>query len=154
MHRIIQHLLIALSILGLFTCSKTPVNIPADARVIIVGAGAAGLNAGRVLNEKGVNFTIVEASDQVGGRLRKNTEFADFPLDVGAEWIHGNKALTYRWARREDVALYKDESDMVLWYGDRYLPVDDADFPECMSSDDLGQLVLKIKRDYPIISLA
>ncbi len=25
---------------------------------------------------------------------------------------------------------------------------------ECMSSDDLGQLVLKIKRDYPIISLA
>ncbi len=30
----------------------------------------------------------------------------------------------------------------------------DLPSPKCMSSDDLGQLVLKIKRDYPIISLA
>ncbi len=55
---------------------------------LIIGAGAAGITAGHVLNEHGVDFTIFEASDTCGGRIRKVDGFADFPIDVGAEWIH------------------------------------------------------------------
>ncbi len=50
--------------------------------VIIIGAGLAGLCCGRVLEEEGVSFTIVEASDGVGGRIR--TDLVEgFRLDRG-----------------------------------------------------------------------
>lgn len=57
-------------------------------KVIIVGAGAAGLAAGYLLKRYGVDFEIIEAAPVYGGRLKKSSNFTDFPLDVGAEWIH------------------------------------------------------------------
>ena len=57
-------------------------------KVIIVGAGAAGLAAGYLLKYYGVDFEILEASPVYGGRLKKADDFADFPIDLGAEWIH------------------------------------------------------------------
>ena len=56
--------------------------------VIIVGAGAAGLAAGYLLQHHNINFQILEASSGFGGRVRRNNDFADFPIDIGAEWIH------------------------------------------------------------------
>ena len=57
-------------------------------KVIIVGAGAAGLAAGYLLKRYEVDFEIIEASPVYGGRLKKSFDFADFPIDIGAEWIH------------------------------------------------------------------
>ena len=56
--------------------------------VIIVGAGAAGLSAGFLLKQRGVDFTIVEAAPVHGGRMKRDSSFADFPLSLGAEWLH------------------------------------------------------------------
>ncbi len=43
-------------------------------RVIVVGAGLAGLTcARRVLNERGAEVAVFEASDGVGGRVRTAT---------------------------------------------------------------------------------
>jgi len=51
-------------------------------QIIIVGAGLAGLCCALKLSEKGIPYTIVEASDGVGGRIR--TDFVDdFVLDRG-----------------------------------------------------------------------
>ncbi len=51
-------------------------------RVIIVGAGLAGLAAARHLTRRGVEVTVLEASDAVGGRVR--TDLVDgFRLDRG-----------------------------------------------------------------------
>ncbi len=57
-------------------------------KVIIIGAGSAGLMAGYWLNQHNVDFTILEASSRFGGRVKKIEGFADFPIDLGAEWIH------------------------------------------------------------------
>jgi monoamine oxidase len=56
--------------------------------VLIIGAGAAGLAAARVLEQNQIKYTILEATDRHGGRLKADTAFADFPVDLGAEWIH------------------------------------------------------------------
>ena len=55
---------------------------------MIIGAGAAGLTAGFLLQQQGIPFEIIEASSSYGGRLKKNHSLADFPLDLGAEWLH------------------------------------------------------------------
>ncbi len=50
--------------------------------VLIVGAGLAGLCCARRLQEKGVSFQILEASDGLGGRVRTD-EVDGFLLDRG-----------------------------------------------------------------------
>ena len=61
----------------------------ASHRVIIVGAGAAGLAAGDHLIAAGSEVTLLEASARAGGRIRHLDGFADFPIELGAEEVHG-----------------------------------------------------------------
>eukprot|EP00980_Cylindrotheca_fusiformis_P013052 scaffold3267_cov140-Cylindrotheca_fusiformis.AAC.14 len=60
--------------------------------VVIVGAGAAGIAAARQLGKSGIHsVTILEASHQWGGRIRKMDHFVDYPIDLGASLIHDPK---------------------------------------------------------------
>lgn len=55
--------------------------------VIVLGAGAAGIGAGRRLAAASVDFLILEARDRIGGRAHAiASEIA--PLDLGCEWLH------------------------------------------------------------------
>lgn len=62
-------------------------------KVLIIGAGAAGLTAGHVLNQYNIDFEILEASSVYGGRVKEIQGFADFPIDLGAEWIHTDPSI-------------------------------------------------------------
>lgn len=69
-------------------CSEDEVAKPEfRGKVIIIGAGAGGLSSGHLLQQKGVEFEILEASSIFGGRMRIDTDFADFPIPLGAEWL-------------------------------------------------------------------
>ena len=56
--------------------------------VLIIGAGAAGMSSAFLLAQQGIDFQILEASSTYGGRMKHNTSFADFPIPLGAEWLH------------------------------------------------------------------
>ena len=62
-------------------------------KVLIIGAGSAGMIAGYVLNKYGIDFEIVEAASGFGGRVKEIEDFADFPIDLGAEWIHDKPSI-------------------------------------------------------------
>lgn len=66
-----------------------------DGKVIVIGAGIAGMYAAHLLKSKNVNVQILEASATFGGRIRELVGFADFPIELGAEEIHGNKTDWY-----------------------------------------------------------
>ena len=51
-------------------------------RIVIVGAGVAGLTAARTLHRAGADVTVYEASDAVGGRVRSDV-VRGFTLDRG-----------------------------------------------------------------------
>jgi len=75
------------------TITVTSSSTPFNGNVIIVGAGAAGLAAAKKLEEAGIRYQILEATDHYGGRIQKSEDFADFPIDLGAEWIHTDKSI-------------------------------------------------------------
>lgn len=58
-----------------------------EKRVVIVGAGPGGLTAGMILAGRGLDVTIVEKQDRVGGR---NAELraGDFSFDTGPTFLH------------------------------------------------------------------
>jgi len=60
-------------------------------RVLVVGAGAAGLGAARALADAGVAVEVVEARDRIGGRIH-TTELhrpgrAPMAVELGANWL-------------------------------------------------------------------
>jgi monoamine oxidase len=63
-------------------------NLPSEVDVAVIGAGAAGIAAGRRLAEAaGVSVLVLEARERAGGRswtVEKN----GLPLDLGGEWLH------------------------------------------------------------------
>lgn len=63
--------------------------------VIIIGAGAAGLMAGRLLAKAGKKVTVLEARDRTGGRIHSINDTSFFEgAELGAEFIHGNLPVT------------------------------------------------------------
>ncbi|KRX03353.1 Ankyrin repeat-containing domain [Pseudocohnilembus persalinus] len=55
--------------------------------VIILGAGAAGIGAGRSFLKIGIKPLILEAQDIAGGRARSEN-FNGYTIDLGGQWIH------------------------------------------------------------------
>ncbi|XP_033646178.1 polyamine oxidase 7-like [Asterias rubens] len=59
------------------------------AKVLILGAGASGLQASRILHDAGMDdFIIIEGADQIGGRVQSTT-FANRTIELGAGWTYG-----------------------------------------------------------------
>ncbi len=60
------------------------------ADVLVVGAGAAGLAAGRDLGAAGLKVCVIEARDRIGGRIHTlHDSSVEIPIELGAEFIHG-----------------------------------------------------------------
>jgi monoamine oxidase len=56
--------------------------------VLVIGAGAAGIGAGRVLAKARIPFLIIEAKDRIGGRAYSDTTSLGHLWDQGCHWFH------------------------------------------------------------------
>lgn len=61
--------------------------LPSEIDVAVIGAGAAGVAAGRRLQSAKSDFIVLEARARVGGRAW-TMEAGGFPLDLGCGWLH------------------------------------------------------------------
>lgn len=90
--------------------------------IIIIGAGAAGLQAGRRLSQAGYTVTVLEAGDRPGGRIHTLPAGApagfSMPVEGGAEFVHGELPLTLELAKEAGVILQPLHSRMVQVKGE------------------------------------
>lgn len=56
-------------------------------RVVVVGAGIAGLTTAHALERAGVECVVLEARSRLGGRLH-SAEVAGCRVDLGGSWLH------------------------------------------------------------------
>jgi monoamine oxidase len=62
--------------------------LPREADIVVIGAGAAGIAAARRIQAAGRKVIVVEAASRLGGRCWTDSAVFDAPLDRGARWLH------------------------------------------------------------------
>lgn len=116
-----------------------------DADVIVIGAGVAGLAAAQTLQKAGQQVLILEARHRPGGRVWTDSDWLSVPIENGAEFIHGDQAITWNWIQREatiQIPRYQtytfDVNDQLYPYEtvknwpdfQRFFDLEYADFPK------------------------
>lgn len=103
-----------------------------EGKVIIIGAGASGLAAAKILERNNIDYQIIEATERYGGRLKENIDLADFPIDIGAEWIHNLPPILNRLKGKEgdqvdeELIAYHLE-DSYSWDGENYKAISQSE---------------------------
>ncbi|HJR98711.1 MAG TPA: NAD(P)/FAD-dependent oxidoreductase [Actinomycetota bacterium] len=75
------------------------------ARSIVIGAGFAGLSAAIALADEGVDLTVLEARERVGGRVWSITLTNGAVVELGGEWIMADDSVVHETASRFGVPL-------------------------------------------------
>ncbi|HLU83618.1 MAG TPA: NAD(P)/FAD-dependent oxidoreductase [Trueperaceae bacterium] len=99
------------------------------ADVIVIGAGMAGLCAAHALVDTDLDVLVLEARDRLGGRTHTDRHFAGFPVELGAEFVHGARVKTWEWIERlglRTVHWKKEEDSWVRLADGRRLTMTEA----------------------------
>ncbi|MFM1887363.1 MAG: hypothetical protein RL026_2520 [Pseudomonadota bacterium] len=81
-------------------------------RVVVVGAGAAGIAAAQTLRSGGADVTVLEARSRAGGRAHTVELQPGVPVDLGAAWLHfADENVFTRLAREQGCSVIEREPD-------------------------------------------
>ena len=58
-----------------------------NTQILIIGAGLTGLLIANRLQKKAIPFVVLEANDQIGGRIRTHHSMDAAPVEMGATWL-------------------------------------------------------------------
>lgn len=110
------------AMLGLMTVSNAHAFSAAGERVLVIGAGAAGLSAARRLRQEGYEVTVLEARNRIGGRILTAFDFAPYPVELGAEFIHGENVITWDLLEAFNLSALEvtEESTLYIHDGSRF----------------------------------
>jgi phytoene desaturase len=112
-------------------------------RVIIVGAGPGGLTAGMILASRGLDVTIVEKQNRVGGR-NAELKVGDFSFDTGPTFLH--QKFTLDEVFQEAGRRAEDYLDFVLLDPMTRLTWDDVSLE---TTSDIERMAANIERAFP-----
>ena len=102
---------------------------PADADIVVVGAGAAGIAAARESVRAGLKTIVLEARDRVGGRAHTILDGRGGVLDLGCEWLHSaDRNPLVALAQELGFNIDRSKPDWAAHAGPGFPPAELADF--------------------------
>jgi monoamine oxidase len=110
---------------------------------VVIGAGAAGVAAARTLQEARKNVLVLEARSRIGGRTWTDETFAEFPVELGAEFIHGSSVITHEFVKEAGLSELPVDRFGKLYWSDGAKAKRVADLPE-----HLQGVIEKLWQDY------
>nr|WP_295923001.1 FAD-dependent oxidoreductase [uncultured Dyadobacter sp.] len=112
--------------------------------VAIIGAGYSGVAAGKILQQYGRDFVIMEAQGQAGGRV-KTHEIAEWlHVEFGAQWIGEMHTEIRKWIEEVNFHTYPtfDSGYHIFQYeGKKSFYKSEDDGPDLTLADKLKMLV-------------
>lgn len=89
--------------------------------VVVVGAGLSGLAAARVLVGAGVDVTVVEARDRVGGRTERGFTVDGVAIELGGQWLGPTQNRMYELVDELGLSTFPtyNTGDLLLQLGGR-----------------------------------
>ncbi len=106
--------------------------IPVKPKVIIIGAGFAGLAAAKYLHEKKIDFIILEARNRISGRVFSHTmdEKENLVIELGAEWVGNSHHRLHDLCAEMGLTLENNQFDSHLIYQGKYYKNGEWDYSE------------------------
>ena len=95
---------------------ETETPVLTDKKIVIIGAGIAGIAAAKKLKENGYSVVVLESQDRIGGRLRTDRSLG-IAFDEGASWIHGPKGnpITALAAQAGANTFLTDDDNLIIY---------------------------------------
>ena len=118
---------------------------------LVLGAGAAGLAAARDLSQAGLRVTVIEARPRIGGRiLTRHDPGVPVPLELGAEFIHGEAPETFAVARAAGLGVLEIPDLHEIVASGRFMPMRDFFGAIDKMNRDLARRVAQRGKDFPV----
>lgn len=113
------------SAFGDITIAKKP-------RVIIIGAGFAGLSAAYYLRKKNIDFVILEARNRISGRVFSHTidPQENLVIELGAEWVGKSHTRLQELCNEFGLTLENNQFDSHLIYQGKYYKKDEWSYSQ------------------------
>lgn len=106
--------------------------IPRRPKVIIIGAGFAGLSAAYYLHKKKIDFVILESRNRIGGRVFSYVmdEKEKLVIELGAEWVGNSHERLQNLCNEFGLELQNNQFDTHLIYQGKYYKNGEWDYSE------------------------
>ncbi len=130
---------------GLLLPKSFNINLIPKPKVIIIGSGLAGLAAGYKLSKSGIDVTILEARNRIGGRVFsfEIDKAEKLVIELGGEWIGDSHTRIKELCTELGLTLQNDQLDTHLIFAGEYFPKGKWDY-----SADWKNKYNKIMSDY------
>ncbi|OJV16541.1 MAG: amine oxidase [Dyadobacter sp. 50-39] len=101
-------------------------------RVIVIGAGFAGLAAAYALKQKNVNVTVLESRNRIGGRVFSHNidPRENLVVELGAEWVGNSHERVRTLCDQFKIPLLNNQFDTHLIYQNQYTRANAWDFSD------------------------
>ena len=112
-----------LSMLACSECQRAPTR---QGKILVIGAGMAGLSAANALTARGFEVEVLEARARHGGRIHTISSMG-VPVDMGATWIHGSRGNPVTTlSRKHGIKTLKSDEEHIILYERPLKALDDA----------------------------
>lgn len=109
---------------SIFLPDSFNINLGSKPKVVIIGAGFAGLSAAYKLTQKNFDVTMLEARNRTGGRVFSHEidKSEKLVIELGAEWVGASHTRMIEMCNEFGLELQNNQFDSHMIYRGQYSP--------------------------------